>query len=96
VKKEFSKISSIVRRLPTNLSHLSLYLPMNLALRQVVKVDIMRFPELVPELFRPPGDESTVATAQTTLSRLNRRQLRQEGLRLLKLALSPKPMEART
>jgi hypothetical protein len=50
-KKEFSKISSIIKNLPWNLSHPLLYVAMNLGTRQNVKTDYARLPVLASELF---------------------------------------------
>jgi radical SAM superfamily enzyme YgiQ (UPF0313 family) len=50
-KKEFSKLSSILKNLPWNLSHPLLYVAMNLGTRQNVKADILRLPKLSSELF---------------------------------------------
>jgi radical SAM superfamily enzyme YgiQ (UPF0313 family) len=56
-KKEFSKLSSIIKNLPWNLSHPLLYVAMNLGIRQNVKADTLRLPVLASELFNriPPG-----------------------------------------
>lgn len=88
VKKEFTKMSSILRRLPTNLSHPLLYLSMNMALRKVVGLETIKFPGLIPEIFVSQGDESAIAKARAAIHDLNRKELRLEGLRLLKLALA--------
>jgi len=56
VKKEFTKLSSILRRLPGNLSHPLLYLAMNLGSRKNVKTDTERLPELVSEIFEGSGN----------------------------------------
>ncbi len=93
VKKEFAKMSSILRRLPANRAHPLLYLSMNLALRQIVKIDAIKFPVLIPEVFASQGDESVIARARAAISGLSNRQLRHEGLRLLKLNLTPKPVK---
>ena len=95
VKKEFSKLSSILRRLPGNLSHPMLYLSMNLALRKVVKLDTMKLPVLVSEVFEAQGDVSAIDRAQTAISGLNQKQLRREGMRLLKQMLGGGEAEAR-
>lgn len=50
-KKEFSKLSSIIKHLPWNLSHPLLYIAMNLGTRENVKVDTLRLPQLASELF---------------------------------------------
>jgi radical SAM superfamily enzyme YgiQ (UPF0313 family) len=50
-KKEFSKISSIIKNLPWNLSHPLLYVAMNLGTRANVKVDMARLPLLASTLF---------------------------------------------
>ncbi|MEK7449621.1 MAG: radical SAM protein, partial [Planctomycetota bacterium] len=50
VKREFTKISSLIRRLPGNLSHPFLYLALNFGSRKNVKTDIKRLPELVSEI----------------------------------------------
>jgi radical SAM superfamily enzyme YgiQ (UPF0313 family) len=50
-KKEFSKLSSIIKNLPWNLSHPLLYVAMNLGTRANVKVDMARLPKLASELF---------------------------------------------
>jgi len=51
VKKEFSKLSSIMRRLPGNLSHPLLFLAMNFGMRKNVKSDEKRLPGWVKEIF---------------------------------------------
>jgi hypothetical protein len=51
VKKEYSKMSSILKRLPDNLSHPLLYLALNLGMRKMIKIDTRRLPALVSELF---------------------------------------------
>ncbi|MBN2189298.1 MAG: B12-binding domain-containing radical SAM protein [Chitinispirillaceae bacterium] len=50
-KKEFSKLSSIIKYLPWNLSHPLLYAAMNLGTRANVKADMVRLPQLASELF---------------------------------------------
>jgi radical SAM superfamily enzyme YgiQ (UPF0313 family) len=60
VKREFTKISSILRRLPGNLSHPLLYLAMNFASRKNVKADNKRLPKLVSEI---PGFKSAIPPA---------------------------------
>lgn len=55
-KKEFSKISSILKRFPGNLSHPLLYLAMNFGIRKNVKTDTKRLPGLVSELFELKED----------------------------------------
>jgi radical SAM superfamily enzyme YgiQ (UPF0313 family) len=95
VKKEFSKLSSILRRLPGNLSHPMLYLSMNLALRKVVKLDTMKLPVLVSEVFEAQGDESAIDKARAAISGLNQKQLKREGMRLLKQMLSGGKAEVR-
>ena len=55
VKKEFTKISSILRRLSGNLSHPLLYLAMNLASRKNVKIETERLAKLIAEI---PGFKS--------------------------------------
>jgi len=56
-KKEFSKISSILKNLPWNLSHPLLYVAMNLGTRQNVKTDLARLPGLEAELFNNKREE---------------------------------------
>ncbi len=51
IKKEFSSYSSILKRLPGNLSHPLLYLAMNLGIRKNVDIDLKRLPQLDAELF---------------------------------------------
>ncbi|MBN1384136.1 MAG: B12-binding domain-containing radical SAM protein [Elusimicrobia bacterium] len=51
VKKEFSRMPSILKRLPGNLSHPLLYLSMNLGIRKNVRVDTARLPNLASEIF---------------------------------------------
>lgn len=51
IKKEFSKMSSILKRLPDNLSHPLLYLAMNLGMRKTVKADDKKLPHLMTEIF---------------------------------------------
>ncbi len=55
VKKKFSKISSILKRFPGNLSHPLLYLAMNIGSRKNVKTDTKRLPNLVSEIFELKG-----------------------------------------
>ena len=60
VKREFTKISSILRRLSGNLSHPLLHLALNFGSRKNVKSDTERLPKLVSEIpgFKdaiPPG-----------------------------------------
>jgi radical SAM superfamily enzyme YgiQ (UPF0313 family) len=50
-KKEFSKLSSIIKNLPWNMSHPLLYIAMNLGTRENVKADTLRLPQLASELF---------------------------------------------
>jgi len=50
VKKEFSKISSILKRLPHNMSHPLLYLAMNLTTRKNVKSDYYKLSWLNSEI----------------------------------------------
>ena len=52
VKKEFSKISSILKRLPHNLSHPLLYLALNLANRKNVKLDYSKLSWQKSEIFQ--------------------------------------------
>jgi radical SAM superfamily enzyme YgiQ (UPF0313 family) len=52
IKKEFSKISSILKRFPANLSHPLLYLAMNYGMRKNVKIDNIRLPVLASEIFK--------------------------------------------
>lgn len=56
VKKEFTKLSSIIKRFPGNLSHPLLYLAMNIGSRKNVKSDTKRLPNLVSEIFELKGD----------------------------------------
>lgn len=49
-KREFTKIASILRRLPGNLSHPLLYLALNWGSRKNVKTDTKRLPQLVSEI----------------------------------------------
>ena len=58
-KKEFSKISSILKNLPWNLSHPLLYFAMNFGTRQNVKTDMKRLPTLALELFNERTEEQT-------------------------------------
>jgi radical SAM superfamily enzyme YgiQ (UPF0313 family) len=51
VKKEFSSVSSIIKRLPGNLSHPLLYTAMNLGIRKNVKADTRRLPHLNEDIF---------------------------------------------
>ncbi|MGB7568549.1 MAG: radical SAM protein [Chitinivibrionales bacterium] len=61
VKKEFSKMSSILKRFPRNLSHPLLYIAMNLGIRQNVKIDTVRMPDLVSNLFDVQADVPLLA-----------------------------------
>jgi len=56
VKKEFSRISSILKRLPKNMSHPLLYLAMNFAMRKSVKLDYDKLPWLNSEIFESKED----------------------------------------
>ena len=56
VKKEFSKISSILKRLPQNMSHPLLYLALNLATRKNVKLDYNKLSLLNSEIFESKED----------------------------------------
>jgi radical SAM superfamily enzyme YgiQ (UPF0313 family) len=94
VKKEFAKISSILRRLPANRAHPLLYLSMNLALRTVVKIDAIKFPMLIQELFESHIDESVIARTRAAIKNLDKKQLEKEGMRLLKIVLGRKHAEA--
>lgn len=61
---EFTKLSSIARRLPANLNHPLLYLALNLGLRKSRKEAPARLARLNAELFEPgavAGDEAAVA-----------------------------------
>jgi hypothetical protein len=58
VKKEFSKLSSIVKHLPWNLHHPLLYLAMNLGIRANAKADALRLPTLDAELFQEKSHPS--------------------------------------
>ena len=51
VKKEFSKFSSILKRLPQNISHPLLYLAMNFATRKSVKLDYRKLSRQNFEIF---------------------------------------------
>ncbi len=53
IKKEFSKISSILKRFPQNISHPLLYLAMNFATRKNVKLDYNKLSWLESEIFEP-------------------------------------------
>jgi radical SAM superfamily enzyme YgiQ (UPF0313 family) len=59
VKREFSKISSIVKYLPWNLSHPLLYLAVNLGTRHNAKADLKHLPELSAELFGTNTEDAT-------------------------------------
>jgi radical SAM superfamily enzyme YgiQ (UPF0313 family) len=56
-KKEFSKISSIAKYLPWNLSHPLIYLAMNLGTRRNARIDLERLPRLTSELFNRKSQE---------------------------------------
>ena len=51
VKKEFTKMSAILKRFPANMSHPFLFLAMNFGSRKNVKADTNRLPKLVSEIF---------------------------------------------
>ncbi|MBN1596397.1 B12-binding domain-containing radical SAM protein [candidate division FCPU426 bacterium] len=55
VKNEYSKLSSILHRLPGNLAHPLLFLAMNLAAKKGVKHDQARLPLLAGEIFSMEG-----------------------------------------
>ena len=52
IKKEFSKISSILKRLPDNMSHPFFYFALNFGMRKTIKADEKRLPNLVSEIFK--------------------------------------------
>jgi radical SAM superfamily enzyme YgiQ (UPF0313 family) len=52
IKKEFSGISSILKRLPGNLAHPLLFFAMNFGIRKNVEIDIKRLPSLRSEIFK--------------------------------------------
>ena len=51
VKKEFSRISSMIKRFPSNIAHPLLYLFMNIGIKQSVRGDISILSKLKTELF---------------------------------------------
>lgn len=55
VKKEFSKMSNILRRFPTNLSHPLLYLSLNITINKKIKFDYNELESLKDELYIPTG-----------------------------------------
>ncbi len=55
VKREFSKVSSILKRLPYNTSHPLLFLAMNFAARKNAESDYQKLPRQNAELFELPG-----------------------------------------
>ncbi len=63
VKKEFSRISSIMKRFPYNLSHPLLYLAMNFAARKNVKSDYRRLSRQSMELFCGKGNMEPFSSA---------------------------------
>jgi len=52
VRKEFTKISAIMKRLPSNFAHPLLNLALNIAARYLCKNEVKNFPKLASELFR--------------------------------------------
>jgi radical SAM superfamily enzyme YgiQ (UPF0313 family) len=64
VKKEFSKISSILKRLPSNTSHPLLYLAMNWAARKNVKLDYRRLARQNFEIFESKKDVTSYSQAE--------------------------------
>jgi radical SAM superfamily enzyme YgiQ (UPF0313 family) len=67
-KREFSRISSIVKKLPWNMAHPLLYLAMNAGIRQCVKADEVRLPELDAELFRKAEGAEVVFQPEEVLT----------------------------
>jgi radical SAM superfamily enzyme YgiQ (UPF0313 family) len=57
VKREFTKISSILRRLSGNLSHPLIHLALNFGSRKNVKADFVRLPKLVTKI---PGFKEAI------------------------------------
>ncbi len=55
VKNEFSKLSSIMERLPQNLAHPLIYLAMNLGMRMFIRSDNRRLEALKREIFDAGG-----------------------------------------
>ncbi len=51
VKKEFTRVPTILKNLPWSMSHPLLYLAMNIGMRYNVKEDALRLPVLAAELF---------------------------------------------
>jgi len=52
VRKEFTKISAVMKRLPFNFAHPFLNLALNFGARYLCKNEIKNFPKLASELFR--------------------------------------------
>jgi len=68
VKKEFTKISSILKRFSGSLAHPLLYLAMNFGSRKNVKVDTKRLPNLVSEIFELKRD--SISTYQPNIQQV--------------------------
>ena len=64
VKQEFSKISSILKRFPSNMSHPLLYLAMNFAARKNVKLDYRRLARQNFEIFEAKKDIESFSQAE--------------------------------
>ena len=52
LKKQYCSTGSIFKRLPGNMAHPFLYLAANIALRQNVRNDIKRLPDLTAQIFQ--------------------------------------------
>jgi radical SAM superfamily enzyme YgiQ (UPF0313 family) len=78
VKKEFSRLTSIIRRLPGNLSHPLLYLLMNLGIRKNVALDTLKLPHLMSEIFGiEPRESGFASTSGATALKAREHQQRQ-------------------
>ena len=67
-KREFSKISSVIKYLPWNLAHPLLYLAMNVGIRKNAKADAVRLPQLELELFGKTPEPSILLQPEPVLS----------------------------
>ena len=66
-KKEYSKLSSIIKNLPWNMAHPLLYLAVNLGTRKNVKTDMRRLPSLSSEIFDFNTPQPAVAAGPEAL-----------------------------
>ncbi|MFH1369498.1 MAG: radical SAM protein [Elusimicrobiota bacterium] len=55
IKREYTKVASIIKRLPGNMSHPLLFFAINMGMRKSTRMDTLRLPFLNNEIFAPDG-----------------------------------------